>query len=118
MASVSQVAAPSYDADIVMERKWDTVQLILGKDAQHVDTLSMRFLTDPTEKLQFIPENGTVTDETEGAYFFVRSFGGADVPAGTVIASFTHIPEWARMALTDTEFVSEGVRYSLTNKGE
>jgi hypothetical protein len=118
MASVAQIAQPQYDADIVMERKGDTIRLIMGKTAQKVDTISLRFLSNPADTLMLIPNAGTIVDETEGVYFFVRSYDSRDVAAGTIIASFSDIPSDAPIALTDTEFESGGVKYSLTSKGE
>lgn len=118
MASVSEIAQPQYDADIVMERKGDIVTLIMGKTAQKVDTISLRLLSNPADAIVFAPSAGTIVDETEGAYLFVRSYGSEDIVSGTVIATFAGIPSDAPIALTDTEFVSGGVKYSLTNKGE
>jgi hypothetical protein len=59
-----------------------------------------------------------VIDETEGVFQFVRSFGNQDVKAGTAIVEFPNITRDTPLALTDAEFVSGGVRYSLTTKGE
>lgn len=118
MASVSEIAQPQYDADIVMERKGDVVTLIMGKTAQKVDTISLRLLSNPADAIVFAPSAGTIVDETEGVYLFVRSYGSEDIVSGTVIATFTGVPSDAPIALTDTEFVSGGVKYSLTNKGE
>lgn len=118
MASVSEIAQPQYDADIVMKRVGDTVSIIMGKSAQKVDTISMRLLSNPADTLALTPSAGTVVDETEGVYLYVRSYGSEDVTAGTVIATFAGIPSDAPIALTDTEFESDGVKYSLTSKGE
>lgn len=118
MASVSQIAQPQYDADIVMEREGDVVTLIMGKTAQKVDTINLRFLSNPADAIVWTPSAGTIVDETEGAYLFIRSYGSEDITSGTVIASFSGIPADAPIALTDTEFVSGGVKYSLTSKGE
>jgi hypothetical protein len=118
MASVAQVAQPQYDADIVMERRGDSVVLIMGKTAQKVDTISFRLLSNPADAIVFAPSAGTIVDETEGAYLFVRSYGSEDIVSGTVIATFPGIDAKSPIALTDAEFTSEGKRYSLTSKGE
>jgi hypothetical protein len=118
MASVAQIAQPQYGADIVMERNGDTIRLIMGKTAQKVDTISLRFLSNPADALVFIPSTGTVVDEAEGVYLYVRLYGSEDVTAGTVIATFSGVPSDAPIALTDTEFESGGVKYSLTSKWE
>lgn len=117
MASVSEVTQPQYDADIVMERKGDVLNLIMGKEAQKVDTISFRLLSNPADAIILVPSAGTIIDETEGSYFFVRSYSSEDLSIGTVIVSFSGIPSDAPIALTDTEFVSGGVKYSLRVKG-
>jgi len=117
MASVSEIAQPQYDADIVMERKGDTLTLIMGKEAQKVDTVSFRLLSNPADGIVFVPSIGTIIDETEGSYLFVRSYSSEDLSIGTVIVSFSGIPQDAPVAITDTEFVSWWVRYSMRVKG-
>lgn len=118
MASVSEIALPQYEADIVMERKGETLTLIMGKTAEKVDTISLRLLTNPTDIIKLVPSSGTIVDETEGAYLFIRSYGTEDINAGSIIVSFSGISSDVPVALTDTEFVSGGVKYSLTSKGE
>jgi hypothetical protein len=118
MASVAQVAQPQYDADLVMRYTDSGVEIIMGRAASAVDTISLRLLTDPSDKIVFTPSSGTVVSEGEGMTAFVRSFAHADVPAGTVIATFPAITRDMPVALTDAEFTSEGKRYSLTSKGE
>ncbi len=118
MASVAQVARPTYDADLVMRHTDGGVEIIMGHDASAVDTIELRLLTDPSDKVVFAPSSGTVVSEGEGMTTFVRSFAHADVPAGTVIATFPGIDAKNPIALTDAEFTSEGKRYSLTSKGE
>ena len=118
MASVSEIAMPQYEADIVMERKGDTLTLIMGKTAEKVDTISLRLLTNPNDAIKFVPSAGTIIDETEGAYLFIRSYTSQDISAGSVIVSFSGISSDVPVALTDTEFASAGVKYSLTSKGE
>jgi hypothetical protein len=106
MASVSQVATPNYDADIVMERTESTIRIVLGKDAQAVDTISFRLMTDPSENLVFTPTSGTIVTEGEGVVQFVRSFAHQDISRGTVIVEFPNIDRKFPVALTDTEFDS------------
>lgn len=118
MANVSQVTAPSYDADIVMERTDRGVQIIMGKDATAVDTVSMRLMTDPSDAIVWTPTLGTVVSEGEGVVIFVRSFAHQDIARGTIIAEFPNINRRFPIALTDAEFTSGEERYSLTTKGE
>lgn len=118
MASVAQVAQPQYDADLVMRHADGGVEIIMGHDASAVDTIELRLLTDPSDKVVFTPSSGTVVSEGEGMTAFVRSFAHTDIPAGTVIATFPAITHDIPVALTDAEFTSEGKRYSLTSKGE
>ncbi len=91
MASVSEIAQPQYDADIVMKRVGDTVSIIMGKSAQKVDTISLRLLSNPADALVLTPSAGTVVDETEGAYLYVRSYASEDITTGTVIVTFSGI---------------------------
>jgi hypothetical protein len=51
MASVSEIAQPQYDADIVMERTDTSVKFILGKDALEVGTISFRIMTNPSDNI-------------------------------------------------------------------
>ena len=118
MASVAQVAQPQYDADLVMKYTSHGVEIIMGRAATAVDTIELRLLTDPSDKVVFAPSSGTVVREGEGMTAFVRSFAHIDVAAGTVIATFPGIDAKNPIALTDAEFTSEGSRYSLTSKGE
>lgn len=118
MASVAEVAQPQYDADIVMERTDTGVKFILGKDALEVGTISFRMMTNPSDNIVPTPSVWTVIDETEGVFQFVRSFGNQDVKAGAVIVEFSGITRDTPLALTDAEFVSGGVKYNLTSKGE
>jgi hypothetical protein len=118
MASVAQVAQPQYDADLVMRYTDSGVEIIMGRAASAVDTIELRLLTDPSDKVVFTPSSGTVVSEGEGMTQFIRSFAHADVPVGTVIATFPSITRDMPVALTDAEFTSEGKRYSLTSKGE
>ena len=118
MASVAEVAQPQYSADIVMERQGDTVSIIMGKAAQKVDSIELRLLTNPADEIVLTPSAGTITDETEGSYLYVQSYGSEDVPTWAVIVTFSGIPEDVPIAITDTEFVSAGERYSLTRKGQ
>jgi hypothetical protein len=118
MASVAQVAQPQYDADLVMRYTDSGVEIIMGRAASAVDTIELRLLTDPSDKVVFTPSAGTVVSEDEGMTAFVRSFAHTDVGAGTVIATFPGIDAKNPIALTDAEFTSEGKRYSLTSKGE
>ena len=118
MASVSQVATPSYDADIVMEREGTTVRVLMGREALAVDSIEFRLLSDPGDALVLLPTTGTITPEQDGMILYVRAFAGETVPAGTVIAEFTGIPENAPITLTDAEFTSGGERYSLTTQAK
>ena len=118
MASVAQVARPTYDADLVMRHTDRGVEIIMGRDASAVDTIELRLLTDPSDQIVFAPSSGTVVSEGDGMTQLIRSFAHTDVPAGTIIALFPAITRDMPVALTDAEFTSEGKRYSLTSKGE
>lgn len=118
MASVAEIAQPLYDADIVMTRTDTGFEILLGKDADAVSTLEFRLLTSPDNTTKFISDIGTLTDEWEGSYLFVRSYAGERLLAGSVIASFAISESQLPIALTDTEMTSGDTRYSLTNKSE
>jgi hypothetical protein len=89
MASVSTITQPQYDADIIIERDGDILRIIMGKTAEKVDHVTFRFLSNPADALNFSTITGTITDETEGTYLYVRSYNGQDISVGTVIAEFT-----------------------------
>lgn len=118
MASVAEIAQPVYDADIIMQRTDTGIEIILGKDADAVDTIEFRLLTSPDNTAMISSNNGTLIDETEGAYRFVRSYGGQHIAAGTIVGTFSITDPTLPLALTDTEMTSGDARYSLTNKSE
>lgn len=91
MANVANVTLPTYSADLVIRQTDAGTQIILGKDAQSVDTIEFRLLSDPSDGLIFAPNVGTATVEGEGVIRYVRSLEHVDLPAGTVIAQFAEI---------------------------
>ena len=121
MASVALVSdVPSYDADIVMTRQNDSIVLTFGKRAQAVDTIDLTLLGDPS-RLHSItsinPDFRIVSQSEMGIYHVSIDMHGRDIAAGTPIASLTaRIDTGAVLALSDTQFVSGGQRYSLSSQ--
>ncbi len=123
MASVAGVTEiPRYDADLVMTRENSSLIITFGTRAQAVDTVDLTLLGDPT-RLHTITASSPdihVTGQSEmGVYHISIDMHGRDIVAGTHIASLTAmIDTGAVLSLSDTQFVSGGQRYSMSNKGE
>lgn len=120
MASVAGVTAPQYAADIVMTRQDGSIVLTFGKQAQVVDTIDLTLLGDPTRLHTITAASPDIRIESQpemGVYHISINMHGRDVTTGTQVASLmAQIDTGAALALSDTEFVSGGQRYSLSNK--
>ena len=123
MASVAGVTeTPQYDADLVMTRENSSLIVTFGTRAQAVDTVDLTLLGDPN-RLHSItsthPDVRIVGQSDMGVYHVSVDMHGRDITAGTRIAALTaSIDTGAAFSLSDTQFVSGGQRYSMSNKGE
>lgn len=122
MASVAGVTTPEYAAEIMMTRQDGSIVLTLGKSAQAVDTIDLTLLGDPSH-LHAITSPSTdiriVRQSDMGVYHISIDMHGRDITAGTQVASLmAQIDTGAALALSDTQFVSGGQRYSLSSQGE
>jgi hypothetical protein len=87
-----------------------------------VDRVEFSILGDPTRlhNLQSKNSDIQITSQSEmGVYHITIDMHGRDIIAGTEVATLTAMMDTgAILSLSDTEFVSGGVRYSLSSKGE
>lgn len=86
MASVAQVAAQKYDADIVLVRSGDGVDIVFGGQATHVDEVRFTLLGDP-EKIQSIKSSDAIIEQGEpGMYVFSRKYESTSLMPGARLA--------------------------------
>ena len=123
MASVENVTeTPRLDADIIMKRTWNTLTFVFGAKGKKVDQVDFTLLADPT-KFHGVKHSNpdiTIIDQKDmGTYHVQINLHGRDIAVGAVIADLILDADLASpIAITDTEFVSGGQRYALTNKWE
>ena len=126
MASVanvsSEVGTQHYDADLVMTREDSSLIVTFGTRAQAVDTINLTLLGDPS-RLHTItsinPDVRIVGQSDMGVYHVSIDMHGRDIAVGTRIAELTvSIDTGTTLSLSDTQFVSGGQRYSMSNQGE
>ncbi len=123
MASVANVSeVPHFDADLILQRDWSNISLIFGANAKKVDKIDFTILSDPTRFRSLKSTNIAVHiigDAEMGAYHVNIDMFGKDILPWTRIADLTAtIDTGAPIALTDTQFVSGGQRYTITSKWE
>jgi hypothetical protein len=121
MASVANVSnTQHYDADLIMTRHEGALSITFGAKATKVDQVEFTLLSDPTKFKSLTSSNSAVhiTGEKEtGAYHVTINMHGGDILPGSSIAELVaEIDSGVPIALTDTEFISGGQRYSITNK--
>ncbi len=123
MASIANVTdTPHYDADLIMTRQENALTFIFGTRADKVDTVDLTLLGDPS-RLHTItsinPDVRIVGQSDMGVYHVSIDMHGRDIAVGTRIAELTvSIDTGTTLSLSDTQFVSGGQRYRITNKGE
>lgn len=121
MASVASVTeAPRLEADLIMKRDGGNLIFTFGANAKKVDRIEFTLLSDPA-KFKSLTSSDTaikITGQQEIGTYHVRiNTQGRDIVSGTQIATLlAGIDAGVPLAITDTEFVSEGQRYSMTNK--
>jgi hypothetical protein len=121
MASVANVTSSTrYDADIVMTRATEHIILTLGTRASSVDRINLTLLGDPTRLRGIATTDADIAISSQpdmGVYKISIDGHGRDIPAGTRIADLIgDMESSAPLTLSDTEFVSGGMRYSLSNQ--
>jgi hypothetical protein len=60
LASVAEVAASRYGADVVIERKSDGIDIVLGTSATEVKNISFTLLSDPERLLNISSETANI----------------------------------------------------------
>ncbi|MBC7503683.1 hypothetical protein H7169_01830 [Candidatus Gracilibacteria bacterium] len=123
MASVSNISeTPHYDADLIMTREDSRLDFMIGSRANSVETIDLTLLGDPARlhSLTAMSPDIRVISQTEmGVYHISIDMHGRDIVAGTQVASLiAHMDTGAVLVIADTQFVSGGQRYSMSNKGE
>ncbi len=123
MASVANVSdTPHYDADLIMSRQGTTLIFTFGSAAQKVDRIDFTLLGDPMRlhSLTATSPDIRITGQTEmGVYHMSIDMHGRDIQPGTRVADLiSMIDTGSVLAISDTQFVSGGQRYSMSNKGE
>ena len=105
-----------------MTQQDSTLTLTFGTRAERVDTVDLTLLGDPTRlhSLSATSPDIRVTGQGEmGVYHVSIDMHGRDIAAGTHIADLAvSLDTGATLAISNTQFVSGGQRYSITNKGE
>ena len=105
-----------------MTQQDSVLTLTFGTRAERVDTIDLTLLGDPTRlhSLTAASPDVHITGQADmGVYHISIDMHGRDVTAGTRIADITAMVDTGVvLALSDTQFVSGGQRYSITNKGE
>lgn len=123
MASVSSVTeAPRSDADFIMTQKDTSLIFTFGAKATNVDQINFTILSDPTRIHSLVSTNPAISvtwEKDTGLYNISVDMHSTDIAPGTNVAQLTvNMDPGTPIAITDTEFVSAGQKYSLTSKWE
>lgn len=123
MASVENITeAPRLDADIIMKRSNNSLSITFGANAKNVDQVEFTLLSDPT-KLRWITINNpdiiVIENKEMGTYHIKVVTHKKNLTPGTLLAQlWVDIDSNTPIAISDTEFISDGQRYALTSKWE
>lgn len=122
MASVTNLNNNSsiiahFDSDIVLEFGENNYNLIAGSDMKNVDLIEGIILHNPEENLEITTWNPDSLNKMDnGIYRFSINMNGKNISKWTIIEVFSsNIAQKSEIILTDTQFVSGGIRYNLTN---
>lgn len=122
MASVTNLNNNSsiiahFDSDIVLEFSENNYNLIAGSDMKNVDLIEGIIIHNPEENLEITTWNPDFLNKMDnGIYRFSINMNGKNISKWTVIEVFSsNIAQKSEIILTDTQFVSNGIRYNLTN---
>lgn len=121
MASVANVKkGPHYDADIIMNRENTSLIFTFGSTAYKVDRIDFTLLGDPTRfhSISSTDANIQIIGQADmGVYHVSVDMHGRDINPGTRVADLISVVDMgSALAITDTQFVSGGQRYSLSSK--
>lgn len=122
MASVTNLNNNSsiiahFDSDIVLEFNENNYNLIAGSDMKNVDLIEGIIIHNPKENLEITTQNSDSLNKMDnGIYRFSINMNGKNISKWTIIEVFSsNIAQKSEIILTDTQFVSDGIRYNLTN---
>lgn len=122
MASVTNLNNNSsiiahFDSDIVLEFSENNYNLISGSDMKNVDLIEGIIIHNPEENLEITTWNPDFLNKMDnGIYRFSINMNGKNISKWTIIEVFSsNIAQKSEIILTDTQFVSGGIRYNLTN---
>lgn len=122
MASVTNLNNNSsiiahFDSDIVLEFNENNYNLIAGSDMKNVDLIEGIIIHNPEENLEITTQNSDSLNKMDnGIYRFSINMNGKNISKWTIIEVFSsNIAQKSEIILTDTQFVSDGIRYNLTN---
>lgn len=122
MASVTNLNNNSsiiahFDSDIVLEFSENNYNLISGSDMKNVDLIEGIIIHNPEENLEITTWNPDFLNKMDnGIYRFSINMNGKNISKWTIIEVFSsNIAQKSEIILTDTQFVSDGIRYNLTN---
>ena len=109
-----------YDADLVMTRENTTLIFTFGSTAQKVDRIDFTLLGDPA-RFHSVSSTDTgieIVGQAEmGVYHVSVDMHGRDIKPGTRVADLISVGDTGSvLAISDTQFVSGGQRYSLSSK--
>ncbi len=113
--------AKVYDADLLIERRDRAIDIRIGKDAKKVDTLTLTLVGDPSVFGTLTTDDPTITitSSAPGMYVISARLDGSDLHAWDRVTGLsTSLPSEAAISATDASFMSEGVKYGLSVKGE
>lgn len=122
MASVTNLNNNSsiiahFDSDIVLEFNENNYNLISGSDMKNVDLIEGIIIHNPEENLEITTKNPNFLNKMDNwMYRFSINMNGKNISKWTIIEHFySNIAQKSEIILTDTQFVSNGIRYNLTN---
>lgn len=119
MASVANLTpSVEYSADIVMSHSGESLSMVFGSEAKHVENISFTLVTNP-EKVQNISSTDSrvaLSSLAGGMYHGLIHIGNQDIHPGQELLKLKiDASGESPISLIDTKFVSEGSEYELTN---
>ncbi len=110
-----------YDADLLIERNGSDIIIRMGKTAERVDTLTVTLLGDPTLFTGLTTDDPTlsITTKDPGMYVVRAGIGEQTLHAGDMVIGLrATLDPKGTVAPVDATFMSAGVEYGLSVKGE
>ena len=107
-----------FEADLVLKDVGTGFELIAWKSMEKVDFVEWVIAFDPNSGLSIIPEwtDIELTELAPGMYRFVLQMHQKNIENGTIIARFSKNEQIStHITFIDTQFVSESIRYNLSN---